>query len=303
MFLFCTFQLQTRNFEQNFQRLVYPINIFISHHPKQLAKANELEKFLSPMVDNMSLRLSYWGNILPGEEINEVTYDNILKAQLILVLVTPDYLCDCKEELGWIKNTNCFEKNAIIPVPLGSSLWRDTFLGNLMPLPRNQHFESSPFDDSARWEGVAKGIKEFLANRQLQLEMPLEMLLARANGAMYEPSQEIIEEIDTSWKEKIGPNDKVFKVVGNSMKPSFQHGDELLATLVNIQEEPHKEKQVYVVRTQHQEYLVKRIGNLTNKSLFLISENELYDSLEIPLSEVISVYKVKESRKIRSEFF
>lgn len=297
----CARPKYTHIFTQIFKKLAPLLNIYISHHPKQLAKAKELVRFLSPMVKSMSLNLAYWGNIAPGSDISTEIFDNIQKAHLILVLATADYLDGCQEELDWIENAKCFKNNEVVPIPLGPCLWKETFLGKLMPLPRIIDYESSPFDDSARWEEVAIGVKEFLTNKQLRLEKPLKVLLARANGAMYEPSQEIIEETDAVWIGKIGSNDKVFKVIGDSMEPSFRNGDMLLTELINLREEPPKGKQVYVVRTKYQEYLVKRIGELNIESLVLVSENRLYNSLEVPLSEVLSVYKVKESRKTWNE--
>jgi plasmid maintenance system antidote protein VapI len=96
------------------------------------------------------------------------------------------------------------------------------------------------------------------------------------------------------FNQKTG-NFRCFEAFGDSMEPSIYSGEKLVCSLIDPNNfySSIRNNFVYVVVTKY-EILVKRVLNniKTEKTLKLISDNTYYSEIEMPISEVLEVWRV-----------
>lgn len=93
-----------------------PITIFISYAHKDDSYLQEFQTFLKPFV--MQKRIAVWTdkNIVAGERWNDIIKNNLNKSEVILFLVSPDFLASDYINDTEIKNAVEKESLTIIPV-------------------------------------------------------------------------------------------------------------------------------------------------------------------------------------------
>jgi hypothetical protein len=143
-----------------------PVSIFISYARKDEAFMRELVSYLYPLQRDGLISSWYDGQILPGEEWAPQIKQNLEQAQVILLLISKDFLNSdyCYE----IELTKAIERHklraaSVIPVILRSCLWDQVSIGgfrlsNLQALPKDAKPISRWDDPDDAFTDVAKGL-------------------------------------------------------------------------------------------------------------------------------------------------
>jgi len=97
------------------------------------------------------------------------------------------------------------------------------------------------------------------------------------------------------YKYKVGTH-RSFDVTGDSMSPSLLEGDKIVCSFLEptLWENGIKDNYVYVLVTKA-DILIRRVKNelKEKKQLILFSDNTYYESVELPLSDLLEVWYVK----------
>ncbi len=154
-----------------------PISVFISYARKDEALMQELDRHLAPLKRKQWISSWHDGCIMPGEEWEPQIKANLEQAQIILLLISVDFICSdyCYEvELAKAIERHCSGKAQVIPVILRDCDWHGTpvgeelLLGDLQALPK----DAKPI---SRWESrddafadTARGIRKAIQDTQLK---------------------------------------------------------------------------------------------------------------------------------------
>ncbi|HEY0754065.1 MAG TPA: TIR domain-containing protein [Ktedonobacteraceae bacterium] len=173
-----------------------PIDIVFCYARSDEADLQKLKRQLKPLERVGLLRLWYDRMILPGEDYARVIERRLDMTQLILLLVSGDFLASdyCYDiELRRALERRQRGEVEIIPIILRPCLWQDTPLGPLQALPTNGQpiidASHGPHEDYA-WMSVAEGVKavaQGLQDRQSAPETPL-ALVASAPAVVADPA-------------------------------------------------------------------------------------------------------------------
>src|SRR5579859_2174187 len=142
-----------------------PIEVFCSYADADEKLREELEKHLKPLIRERKILVWYDGKIMPGEEVSSEIDEHLNTAQIILLLVSPDFIASdyCYD----LQMTRAIDRHStgearVIPIILRPVDWQNTPFGKLQPLPRNRKAVSL-WDkiDEALLE-IASGIREVI---------------------------------------------------------------------------------------------------------------------------------------------
>ncbi len=118
-----------------------PIKIFISYsldNEDVLLKDNLTKHLL--FLKNQGL-VTIWGHseINPGEENEQVSNKNLSEADIILLLVSPDFLASdfCRTQVKDALKRHKKDNTCVIPILLRPVYWQDEPFNNLETLPKN----------------------------------------------------------------------------------------------------------------------------------------------------------------------
>lgn len=104
-----------------------PFEVFCSYDPKDEALCLELEKHLKPLQRQGQLALWHHRKIIPGTNWAESIDTHLNQADLILLLISPDFLnsdyCYGVEMTRALQRQESNEAR-VIPVLLRASLWK-----------------------------------------------------------------------------------------------------------------------------------------------------------------------------------
>ncbi|MEM9005379.1 MAG: GUN4 domain-containing protein [Cyanobacteria bacterium P01_F01_bin.86] len=153
-----------------------PVSIFISYARKDQDLMRELESHLEPLKLSCLVKSWYDGCISPGEEWEPQIKENLGKAQVILLLISVDFIKSryCYD----VELTTAIERHkakdaCVIPVILRSCMWKqvpvsDMRLGDLQALPSDARPISKWSDRDEAFTNIAEGI--FSRIQRLQQE-------------------------------------------------------------------------------------------------------------------------------------
>lgn len=189
----------------------------------------------------------------------------------------------------------------MIPIPLKPCQWQKTFLGELMPLPRDPSSLGSLFgDNSERYNEIVSGVDELLTHSAINPYRRKAVQRARASSFSLEPSQEPFDENEALSEEGLMSDERYFRVEGDSMNDLYEEGDIVKGKLINPKEFIFKPHQVFVIRTRTQGYLIKYIHKIREDEIFLASANPLHPTFALPTEEVIGIWLVTSCIKDKS---
>lgn len=144
------------------------VKIFFSYSHKDEEMRNELEKHFSIIKRNGLIESWYDRRILAGEEFNPGIMANLENSQIILLLVSPDFLasdyCWEKEVLRAIEKHRKGE-SVVIPVILEPCDWQEAPFGKLKALPTDGKPISKFPNMNDAYLDVVKGIKEVINSK------------------------------------------------------------------------------------------------------------------------------------------
>lgn len=134
-------------------------SVFISysHHDKEYAK--DLQQHLKGL--EREGKIGFWqdNKILPGQEWNEAIKENLYKADIIMFLISADYLAAdymWREELQ-IAIKRVHEKEAVIvPIIVRPCLWTQTDFAKFQVMPIDPHGRLTPV---CKWDDEDDAMK------------------------------------------------------------------------------------------------------------------------------------------------
>jgi hypothetical protein len=142
------------------------VTVFFSYSHKDEALRDELANHLEILKWNGDISAWHDRQILPGDEWDRDIKDNLDSAQVILLLISSDFIASryCRD----IEITRAMERHeageaCVIPVILRKCMWSSAPFGKLQALPQ----KAVPVTDSAIWStkddaftNIAEGIKK-----------------------------------------------------------------------------------------------------------------------------------------------
>lgn len=140
-----------------------PLRVFCSYAREDEALNDELKKHLAQLLGQGLMQQWDDGLVRAGEETQRVTSAQLEKADLILLLVSKDFLSSSFCVDGLL--TRALERVAaaearIVPIVVRSCLWTVGPLSGMQALPRNGRPVTQWTDRDEAWTGV---VKELLA--------------------------------------------------------------------------------------------------------------------------------------------
>jgi len=148
------------------------IEIFLCYAREDEEYRQRLEKQLSIFQREGLVRLWHDGNISPGEEWEQIIHTHLNTAQIVLLLISPDFIASkyCYSvEMKKALERHEQGETRVIPVIARPIHWDKTPFGKLQALPKNakpialwRHRDEAFFD-------VAEGIRRVIEERETQL--------------------------------------------------------------------------------------------------------------------------------------
>lgn len=136
--------------------------VFISYHPADQLALEQLEKHLKPLQANGLI--DYWHNglALAGADLSETRKIKLSAADIVLLLVSPDFVSSIEHEAQEVKPSikrARRNKLSVIPILIRSSLWNETLYKDYRPLPKNSQPVSQWKNHDEAWVDVVTGLK------------------------------------------------------------------------------------------------------------------------------------------------
>jgi hypothetical protein len=135
---------------------------FISYSHEDEKMFTELRKFLQPLVRKGVIEVWFDRKISSGEEWEERINENIDKSDLILLLISADFLASkyCYDiEMDRAFSLHRSKKSRIIPIILRPADWEDTPLGDLQALPKDAKPVSTWPNRDEAYVNIVEGLK------------------------------------------------------------------------------------------------------------------------------------------------
>jgi internalin A len=138
------------------------LRLFFSYSHKDEVLRDELETHLKLM--QREKLISAWNDrrIFPGEEWDRKIDENLEKADIILLLVSADFIASdyCFDiEMNRAMERNKNKETVVIPVILRDYEWHSAPFGKLQALPRDGKPVTLWSDRDTAWSNVAQGIR------------------------------------------------------------------------------------------------------------------------------------------------
>jgi len=170
-----------------------PVSIFFSYSRKDEALMQELESHLEPL--RLSRMIESWhdGCITPGEEWEPQIKENLQKAQIILLLITVNFIspeyCNTVELTQAIKRHKSGEA-CVIPLILKPCMWQPIpvggiTLGELQALPKNAQPVTLWSDRDEAFENIARSLLKKIEQLRLAQEKAATAEAYQANVQRY----------------------------------------------------------------------------------------------------------------------
>ena len=170
------------------------LQLFFSYSHKDEALRDELANHLSTLTWQGVISNWHDRKILPGDEWDHQINDNLNTADIILLLVSSDFIAS---SYCWdVEVTTAIERHntgkaRVIPVILRRVDWSDTPFAKLQFLPKNAEPVTSWTNRDEAFTNVAQGIRA--AAQQLKEERQQKLTLARKEAAIAKYRQ-LVEE-------------------------------------------------------------------------------------------------------------
>lgn len=177
------------------------ITVFFSYSHKDEELRDELAKQLRTLERNGVISGWHDRKILPGDEWDRQIKDNLNSAQIILLLVSADFIDSdyCHDvEIARAMERHKADEARVIPVILRPCLWNITPLGELQALPKN----AAPVTDTRIWPNqdaaffdIAKGICDAVSSFTQQISTTKETASP--------PAQRIANNAPAQYRERV----------------------------------------------------------------------------------------------------
>ena len=136
------------------------MKVFYSYCHADEAYRDRLEKFLVTLRDQGKIKEWHDRKILPGDRWNDEIKKSMEDADIILMLISQDFLSSdaCKEEINFAMNPQ--NKKIVIPIILKPCTWIDTKLHNIQAVPKDGKPIVKWDNEDDAWVDIAEGIQK-----------------------------------------------------------------------------------------------------------------------------------------------
>lgn len=137
--------------------------VFVSYSHVDEKFKIDLVKHLTPLQRLGLIETWHDGKIKPGDEWDRAITSNLKKAQIILLLVSIDFITSkfCYDiELSRALDRQEKGEAKVIPIILRACMWHETPFAKLQSLPKGGHAVSSWPDRDAAFVDVGEGIRQ-----------------------------------------------------------------------------------------------------------------------------------------------
>ncbi len=144
---------------QNVQK---PLKVFISYSHKDKRLKDKLITHLNSLIRQKYICLWYDNMILPGKEINEEIMKALHSSQIVLLLLSADYLSSnyCYQEEMQEAMKLRREKNlVVIPIILREVDLKGTPVDNLSSLPEDRKAVTQYRNEDTAFKNIADGVR------------------------------------------------------------------------------------------------------------------------------------------------
>jgi internalin A len=139
------------------------VKVFYSYSHKDETHCKELENHLTIMKRQKLIASWHDREILPGQEFAQEIDTNLQSADIILLLVSADFIAsDYCYEIEMITALEKHKKReaVVIPIIIRAVDWQDAPFGNLAALPTDGQAVTIWNDRDSAWTNVSEGIKK-----------------------------------------------------------------------------------------------------------------------------------------------
>src|SRR5215211_523041 len=150
-----------------------PLRIFCSYSHKDEDYLNELRAWLRGLERQGQIEWWHDREIVPGWEWEEAIDKNLRTADIIFLLVTPDFMASdyvFEREIDRAIERHERGEARVIPIIVRPALWKGTSLNRLQALPKDAKPITRWPDRDEGWldvaEGIQKSVEELLVERQ-----------------------------------------------------------------------------------------------------------------------------------------
>jgi hypothetical protein len=181
------------------------IEVFISYSHQDQALRTELEKHLSNLKRQNIITSWYDGNIIPGKELEPEIMQHLKHAQIILLLVSADFIasdfCYSIEMKEAIARHNANQAR-VIPILLRPTDWKGAPFAILKMLPTDAKAVTRwPTLDDA-FEDVVQGIRaaidELISKGQSSKPQPTKRNIPFERNNLFTGREEVLEHLHTA---------------------------------------------------------------------------------------------------------
>lgn len=145
------------------QSVQEPLKVFISYSHKDKRLKDKLITHLNSLIRQKYISLWYDNMILPGKEINDEIRQALQGSQIVLLLLSADYLTSnyCyQKEMEEAMNLRKEKKLAVIPIMLRDVDLIGTPIDSIMSLPEDRKAVTQFRNEDAALKNVAEGIRK-----------------------------------------------------------------------------------------------------------------------------------------------
>lgn len=148
-----------------------PIDIFVCYAREDEEYRQRLEKHLAIFQKEGLIHIWHDGKISPGEEWEQVIHTQLNTAQIVLFLLSPDFIASeyCYSvEMKKALERHIREEVRVIPIIIRPINWENTPLGKLQVLPKDAKPIALWRNRDAAFLDVEKGIRRVIEEVQAQ---------------------------------------------------------------------------------------------------------------------------------------
>jgi len=140
--------------------------LFVSYSHKDEPYLKEFETHVTPLRRKGEIASWHDRKILPSIPWAEQIDENLKKADIILLFVSPDYIASdsCEAEMNHSLERHKAGEAHVIPVILRDCDWQSTPLGKLQALPKDGKPIKQWRDRDSAWKDVVRGIHHVILN-------------------------------------------------------------------------------------------------------------------------------------------
>ncbi|MBL7784954.1 MAG: NACHT domain-containing protein [Chitinophagales bacterium] len=144
------------------------VRVFYSYAQEDEEVCMNLEKYLAPLRQNGTISTWHHRMVLPGDVWDAVVQQELQTAQVVILLITADFLASeklWKEQISPAIDRHQKGEALVIPVLVRPCLWKATVLKDLQPLPRQGVLLNADKDESAVYDEVTKEIQRVIQQK------------------------------------------------------------------------------------------------------------------------------------------